>query len=305
MKPAAVERALIFGCEGEQLVGILHAPQTPEAPTDLGIVIIVGGPQYRAGSHRQFVSLARALSEAGYPVLRFDYRGMGDSSGGMRDFERVSDDIGAAIDALQLHLPSVGRVVLWGLCDGASAALLYCDDKKDERIAGLCVLNPWIRSEASLARTHLKHYYVQRLLQPAFWGKLASGKVAMQALPELVQKVRVAAGKPLSTAQPELPIEPFQQRMARGWARCNAILLVLSGNDYTAKEFIAHALADDVWSDLLQHSNLQRHEMPNADHTFSDAASSTSVERMTVEWLGTLTSMRRGVASSQRQGASH
>ena len=39
------------------------------------MVIVVGGPQYRAGSHRQFTLLARHIAAAGYPVLRFDARG--------------------------------------------------------------------------------------------------------------------------------------------------------------------------------------------------------------------------------------
>jgi alpha/beta superfamily hydrolase len=49
------------------------------------VLVIVGGPQYRAGSHRQFTLLARSLAEQGFAVLRFDYRGMGDSTGAMRD----------------------------------------------------------------------------------------------------------------------------------------------------------------------------------------------------------------------------
>ena len=49
---------------------------------------MVGGPQYRVGSHRQFTLMARAFAAAGYPVLRFDYRGIGDSEGESRGFER-------------------------------------------------------------------------------------------------------------------------------------------------------------------------------------------------------------------------
>ena len=71
------EQAFTFDCDGESLLGLLHRPAA-DAPADAeqtGVVIIVGGPQYRAGSHRQFVHLARALAGAGHPVLRFDVRG--------------------------------------------------------------------------------------------------------------------------------------------------------------------------------------------------------------------------------------
>jgi len=56
------ERALRFRCQSEWLYGILHLPQQPVAR---GVLIVVGGPQYRVGSHRQFVLLARYLAERG------------------------------------------------------------------------------------------------------------------------------------------------------------------------------------------------------------------------------------------------
>ena len=61
------ESAIAFACAGERLLGIVTRPQ--QAATT-GVVIVVGGPQYRVGSHRQFVLLARDLAEAGYAVLR-------------------------------------------------------------------------------------------------------------------------------------------------------------------------------------------------------------------------------------------
>ena len=98
--------------------------------------MIVGGPQYRAGSHRQFVRVSRALARAGYAVLRMDYRGMGDSEGDQRDFLGVEADIKAGIDALFDQVPSMQRAALWGLCDAASASLLYLHATRDRRIGG-------------------------------------------------------------------------------------------------------------------------------------------------------------------------
>ena len=61
-------------------------------PGRLGVIILIGGPQYRAGAHRQFVHLARSLADEGIACLRFDFRGMGDSSGEARTFRFVGND---------------------------------------------------------------------------------------------------------------------------------------------------------------------------------------------------------------------
>jgi len=274
------ERAITFGCAQGMMTGIVAVPP---AAALTAVVVVVGGPQYRVGSHRQFVHLSRVLAAAGYPVLRFDYSGMGDSSGEQRDFLQATADIGTAIDALQRELPTVKRVVLWGLCDGASAALLYCHDTRDPRISGLCLLNPWVRSEASLARAHVKHYYADRLRQKEFWVKLLNGKVATAALAGLWRNLRLMSTGPDASNLENLS---FQSRMLAAWSGFPGdIMLGLSGNDYTAREFVEYTAANDAWRKALSASNLQRSEVPNSDHTFSSAADRDYVGALTRTWL--------------------
>jgi len=84
-------------CKNIDVVGIRHVPQKAKKRA---ILIGVGGPKYRVGSHRQFLLLERHLSAQGFPVLRYDYRGMGDSSGEIRTFESIGNDIRSAVDVL-------------------------------------------------------------------------------------------------------------------------------------------------------------------------------------------------------------
>lgn len=283
------EQVVMFGCAGERLVGIVSQPAdqdaASQAPANIGVVIIVGGPQYRAGSHRQFVLLARVLADNGIPVLRFDYRGMGDSPGSLHTFENVNDDVTCAIDALMGAAPSVQHVTLWGLCDGASAALLYCHATRDSRVNALCLLNPWVRSEASLANTRVKHYYVQRLMQKSFWRKLLSGKVAVSAVKGLMLNIKAARSGPVTPAD-NIDNQPYQTRMAVAWSQFNGpMLLILSGNDYTAKEFLDYTARAPEWAGALDRSALVRHDVSNADHTFSDCTQRLQVEQICSKWL--------------------
>lgn len=279
---AITETPVWIPCEGERLLGVLAVPATGSAVRNIGVVVVVGGPQVRVGSHRQFLHLSRSLAGQGWPVLRFDVRGMGDSTGAPRNFEELTPDITAAIKSLRDHA-GVQQVVLWGLCDGASAALLHANEAKDPAVAGLCLLNPWVRSDATLARTQVKHYYRQRLMQPSFWRKLLRGGVAGEAIKGLISNLRKA-----HEGQPEQPAArpAFPTRMAEGW-RCfrGRVLLVLSGDDYTAKEFIDTAGRHPAWAGLLEQDNVRRSDMAGADHTFSRRDQQEVVEALTANWL--------------------
>jgi exosortase A-associated hydrolase 1 len=289
----AGETGLVFPCGEDRLVGVLHP-----AAGRTGVVVIVGGPQVRVGSQRQFLLLARFLAGNGFPVLRFDVRGMGDSTGAQRSFEAISDDIGAALQALQRAQPQVERVVLWGLCDGASAALLYLHDRPDPRVSGLVLLNPWVRSAATQARAQVRHYYLDRLRQRDFWLKLLRGGVGAGALREFAAKLRLARA-PLGGAAGHASTEPaahsgyaphaqlpYALRMARAWAAFRGpLLLVLSGRDYTAAEFLEACRADPAWAGALAQPHVTRHDAALADHTFSSAAQRTALFQATLAWL--------------------
>lgn len=287
------EEALTLECEGDRMVGIIARP---DIHLDIGVLVVVGGPQYRAGSHRQFTLLARHLAGQGIPSLRFDFRGMGDGEGDARSFESIDADIRAAIDHMFAALPNLKKVVIWGLCDAASAAMMYAGS--DPRVAGLILLNPWVFTVEGAAKTRLKHYYWNRLFDASFWKKAVSGNLnLLTTLSDFVESISQAtkgASKNgtghSSEGRPSNPAAPLPQRMLAGLSRFKGpVLLILSGNDLTAKEFLSVTSGDPGWTKRLSARNVTRHDLVEATHTFSSRKWRDQVAEWTTEWVRQLT----------------
>lgn len=274
------ERALAFRCGGDTLYGIATLP---DGPCARGVLVVVGGPQYRAGSHRQFTLLARYLATAGIAAMRFDYRGMGDSEGDARGFEDIGADLGAAIDAFMAVVPGMREVVLWGLCDGASAIAMYAGG--DARVAGLVMLNPWVRTDEGIARTTLKHYYRARLGDPAFWRKMVQGKFdIMGSLRSMLRLARTAAARPREAQT--APAAPYLERMRAGLqAFTGPVLVIIGGADLTGREFCDLSGAASGWKRLLAAPRVTQRLLDQADHTFSRRAWRDQVAAWTCDWL--------------------
>ena len=275
------ERAICIPGVDTDMLGIVSHPAAGKIVSNTGVVIVVGGAQYRVGSHRQFVLLARHLAAHGYPVLRFDFPGMGDSPGECIDFEQTAPHIKAAIDQLQSTCPGVQRVVLWGLCDGASASLLYLQATPDPRVTGLALLNPWVRSEAGLARAQVTHYYRQRLLEPAFWRKLLAGGVGWRALRSFGSTLRT-----MKRRQTPVAAASFQERMAQAWRGFpGPILLLLSERDLTAQEFRETIQGNAAWKRTAPKAQARQIHLFGADHTCSQSSAMSQTKAEVLAWL--------------------
>jgi exosortase A-associated hydrolase 1 len=276
------ETAFSFRCGGDQLVGILHRG---EQVGRRGVLVVVGGgPQYRVGGHRQLTLWARHLSEHGFPVMRFDYRGMGDSYGTFRGFEQIDEDIRAAVDEFFARLPQLEEVVLWGECDAASAILFYAH--RDPRVHGAVLLNPWVRTEAGAAQTMLRFYYLQRLLQPSFWRKLLGLRFnVVDSVASAVRLLRKARGNEPSR-DPSASSAALPQRMLSGLQRFQRpLMLVMGGRDLIAREFDVLTKGSSVWQRELHRATVTRHDLPDADHTFSSAAQRDQVVGWGLNWI--------------------
>lgn len=284
------EIPLIFSCQSDHLLGMIHKPDNAHR---LGVLVLVGGPQYKVGSHRQFVLLARALAEKGIPVMRFDFRGMGDSTGEERSFTDVDADIDAAIDAFYQNCPDLTGIVIWGLCDAASAALFYA--YQDTRVKGLVLLNPWVFTEQGAAKTFLKYYYLQRIFSPDLWRKVMTLQFDYrQSFVSLISIIKNIT-RPGTTLPMQNSIEKPDRvdtdlslpiRMRECFQRFkNPVLLILSGRDLTADEFRETLGSDSDWQGLINAERVKCVDLSEADHTFSTQKWRDEVASVTLRWL--------------------
>ncbi len=279
---SVTESACTFEIAGEPTIGIVsRAPRVGS----LGVLFVVGGPQYRIGSHRQFVLLARALAAAGVACFRFDLRGMGDAGGERADFSGLDAELLAARNAFASLVPELEAVVVAGLCDGASAALLHASAEEAGAslpVRGVVAINPWIRTQRSRAVAEVRHHYRQRFTSADFWRRLLSGQVAIRdALGGFLGASARALRQPSEQAAVDYP-----ERMAEG-ARAlgDRVFWMLSGQDLVAREFEQYAAASPAWRGLLDptHGNVLR--IDEADHTFSREAWRAQVSDAIAAWL--------------------
>ena len=168
-------RAIAFACGPDTLIGTIDLGD-PHALT--GLLIVSGGTEIRAGAFAGMARLAARLAmEAGVPVLRYDRRGIGDSSGQDRGWRNSGDDIAAARAALHAAQPGLRRVIGFGICDAASALMLH-----GAGLDGLVLVNPWtFVDDAGDTITHspgtLRRRYLSRLIDPQSLWRLISGQI--------------------------------------------------------------------------------------------------------------------------------
>ncbi len=117
-----------------ELFGLLTLPAQRRAP--VAVILLNAGFIHRVGPYRMGVRLARALADAGYPVLRFDLPGIGDSIE-LADKSEV-DVIRGVLDAVAKQT-GYQRFVIGGLCAAADAGWKVA--AADPRVEGLILLD--------------------------------------------------------------------------------------------------------------------------------------------------------------------
>lgn len=280
------EEGTVFTAGDSTLLGVASIPSEP---ANVAVLFLVGGPQYRAGSHRQFTLLARHFAENGFASLRFDYPGMGDSQGESVSFSSCALELEAAVEHLQAMVPSAKSVVLWGLCDAASTAMMFAH--KLPAVRGNILVNPWVHGGEYSPSFRLSHYYGPLLSDKDYWKRLLSGKV--NVLPALVDTFKAFVGF-LSLKKQQRAVgesekgsqSDFIDDMLLGSERFqHEMLLILSEKDLTAKEFLEVTQSNKRWRKILNRNTTQMHQIVGADHTFSRAKWRDEVAAVALSWL--------------------
>jgi pimeloyl-ACP methyl ester carboxylesterase len=251
-------------------------------------VLVNSGIVHRVGPNRLYVDIARALVAHGYPVLRFDLSGLGDSealSSGASLSESAVADIRCALDFLQSTRESTSFIV-GGLCSGANYSMLA--SFVDPRIVGALLIDP------AVARTRHSEivHFGRRLRHAATWGALLTlrhpiwrrslGRLRSLAIVNAARGQSGLRNEPEGSQQsPHEVRAQLQQVVNRGMQ----LMLVFTGGvnqNYNYREQLFDLLPG---FDFRQQLRLEF--IPETDHTISDGQSRSRLLRDVGEWVTT------------------
>ena len=279
----AEETPIVFSCKQNTLFGVIHHPSKSKKRGILSVV--AGGPQYRGGCCRQLLNMARHLASNGTPVMRFDYRGIGDSDGDYQGFENMQDDLNIAIEEFFRHSPGLEEVILWGGCDAAAASMLH--GPYNPKVSGMILGNPWVHSEETEAKVVLKHYYWQRVREKSFWLKLLKLRMnPLEKIRSFFQTVQTARASEKPIQKQDQANLPFPQRMLIGLQKFEGrVLLFMSGQSLVSKEFDELIASSKEWQEAINNTPLTRIDLPEADQAFSSMDQQKQVIQYANDWM--------------------
>ncbi len=295
--------------DAPDLFGIMTEPSKPVASLPW-IVLLNAGAAYRIGPGRLYVQLARTLAALGYPCLRVDISGLGDSVADKAQEENDTyaatafRDIAMVCDYLQNQQP--GRpIVLMGLCSGAYAAFQSAVQLPHPALIEGIMLNPltffW-RDGLSITappnkRLHAWHYYWNIVFDLRNWHQLFAGKTnrgLRGALQRFIQRVLV---RPVSfeNPSPQSPdsrtkseySHPAKENLSADLARVvtasRHLAMFVSDND--PGHFLLMYKARRKAKQLMRTGRLQCFFIHDADHTFSTESARKALSQSLTDYL--------------------
>lgn len=254
------EEPVFFASGSERLFGVLTGPTG--AANGVGVVLMTARGTYHR--NRLSVRLARRLARHGYHVLRFDFQGVGESSGAPEfELDRpLVDDVKGAVSLLETR--GLDRFMLVGSCFGARSALAAA--KEVPALDGLVLaVMPFAESRALPAPSRRGGLGRALLLLRRGIADPGSFKVLAQV---------VGAGLRRRWRSLRAPAEPRAERANRmekeveGWLeqlvrRKVRVLLLFGAEDFAYQGFLD---ALDGWPEELRQEVAELVDMRVASH---------------------------------------
>jgi alpha/beta superfamily hydrolase len=131
-----------------RLEGLLRLPDG-EGTSQMAAVVCHPHPVYGGTMHNKTVfRLAQALNAVGMPALRFNFRGVGESTGTYGEGEGEQDDVRAALDFIQGQFPDAPLCVA-GFSFGSWVGLrVGCADERVRQLVGAGVPTRLLSTQA-------------------------------------------------------------------------------------------------------------------------------------------------------------
>lgn len=247
-----------FDCEGSRLAATLD-----EGTSTTGLLIVSGGNEIRSGAHSGQAVMAAHFAGLGYPVFRYDRRGVGESEGENGGFESSAAETAAAVSAFRDEVPAMQRLVAFGNCDAATALAFFHDGTA---IDTLILANPWVvenaSAEASTPPTSaaVRARYWNRLKNPSSLFDLLTGKINLRKL----------AGGLVKAVQTDKPTG-LSERLAGVLAHSTLpATILIADRDTTALAFMA-AWSSSAFADVRTRQGIALHKCSTGSHSFADA----------------------------------
>lgn len=182
-------------------------PQGQKVP--VGIVFVHALDGNRLGPHRMFVELAERFNLLGYPTLRFDLSGCGDSTGSV-ERDSITAEVRDVVQACRFFVAraNLEGLVLLGISRGARVSFSAMAEH-ELPLQGMILLSTPASSPKAAARSlhaRLKEYFC-KLKDPKHLGKL----LTVRAHPRRIWRtLTTAAG--LARRFDPITDEPFASR---------------------------------------------------------------------------------------------
>ena len=137
MTATATERAMFVAGPDGPLAAVVT---TPALPSGTGVVICPGG-WYGTSTNRNrvVVRLARAIADLGHVAVRFDWHGVGDSSGVVDRFVLDRPFVGDVVAVCDSLKGAADRLAVIGVCFGGRSALAAAP--RLENLSGLVLVS--------------------------------------------------------------------------------------------------------------------------------------------------------------------